>query len=123
MHIVMSDQLIRPGKLLLTARPSATERLLTCFTCMSPGVRLQVVRSGELSLACFTLEGFDTCVSSLVPFQLIRTRESPLAVFKVTLVGFLTCVLSTVHLQMGQLEVSLVAPRIRTHEGSLFIGF
>lgn len=34
--------------------------LRTCFTCMSPGMSLQVIRSGELSLTGFTLEGFHT---------------------------------------------------------------
>lgn len=34
--------------------------LRTCFTCMSPGVGLQVVRPGEFSLTSFTLEWFHT---------------------------------------------------------------
>jgi len=34
--------------------------LRTCFTCMSPGMSLQMIRSGELSLTGFTLEGLHT---------------------------------------------------------------
>lgn len=43
-HVVVSDQLVRPGKLLLAVGPPTVERFLTCFTCMSPGVGLKMVR-------------------------------------------------------------------------------
>lgn len=70
-HVVMADQLVRPGELLLTAGPPTAEGLLTCFTCMSPGVGLQVVGAGEFALTSFTLEWFHTCVSPLVSFELV----------------------------------------------------
>lgn len=67
-HVVVADELVGPGELLLTAGPPAAEGLLAC---MSPGVGLQVVGAGELSLTSFTLEWFHTCVSPLVPFELV----------------------------------------------------
>lgn len=119
-HVVVAHQLIAPSKLLLTVGPSTVKRLLACFTCMSPGVCLKVVRPRELSLTRLAFERFNSCVSPLVSLELVRTRKPPTAVCELTLVGLLPCVFATVHLQMGQLEVAFVASWVGTHEGTLF---
>lgn len=119
MHVVVSHQLIAPGELLLTVGPPAVEWLLACFTCMSPGVCLKVVRPRELSLTRLAFEGFNSCVSPLVSFQLVRARKPAATVCELTLVGFLPCVFATVHLQMRQLEVTFVASWVGAHERTL----
>lgn len=82
-----------------------------------------MIRTGEFTLTGFALEWFYPSVSSLVSLQLIRTGEPSSAVLEITLVWLLTCVLPAVHLQVGEFEVTLVAPGVRTHEGTLLVGF
>lgn len=67
-HVVVANQLVGPGELFLTTGPPAAEGF---FTCMSPGVGLQMVGPGKLSLTSFTLEWFHTCMSPLVSFELV----------------------------------------------------
>lgn len=117
-HVVMSNQLVAAGKLLLTVGPATVKRLLACFTCMSPGVCLKVVRPRELSLTRLAFERFYSCVPPLVSFKLIGPRKPPTTVCVLTLVRLLPCVFAAVHLQMGQFEVALVTARVGAHEGA-----
>ena len=68
-----------------------------------------MVRSGERPCAEVALEGLEAGVLPVVPGQLVRPGELPLAAFPGALVGLLARVRALVGLQVRALGVDLVA--------------
>ena len=69
-----------------------------------------MVTAGECSRANGALERSDAGVPSVVPRQLVRPRELPLALGPVAAEWFLACVRSYVGLEVRGLAVELAAP-------------
>ncbi len=120
-HCQVATKLIRASESLWAVGPGADMGLLSG---VCAHVRFEVVRSGELSFADFALEGANAGVLSAVSPELVRSGESLPTPLMVADVWFLPGMLPDVHLEMGQLQISLCAAWVEAHEGlSLFLGF
>ena len=121
MHGEMTTEFVRAGEPLGTVRPRARVWLLSG---VGSHVGLQVIGSGELSLADFAGEGSDAGVFSAVSSQLVGAGESLAATLVIADVRLLSRVLPDVHLQVRELEVALGAAGVETDKRlSLFLRF
>ena len=112
-HGQVAPKLVRAGKSLGAVGPCADVGLLAS---VGTHVGLEVVRAGELALADLALEGTDTSVLAAVSPQLVRAGESLATALVLAHIGLFSGVLPDVHLEVGELEITLGAARVQADE-------
>ena len=87
------------------------------FSSVCSHVGLEVVGAREFSLANITFKGTHASVLAGVTPQLVRATEALSASFNLAGIRLLSSVLADVHLQVGQLHVSLGASWVEADKG------